>query len=211
MTRNTAMTIQAITTEELTEKPSICMRAGLMETSKVFDSAVNKPNRSPLKTQIRTDPSIISRLRFFFTDLKEASSAAGSLTRERNTSAAEPKSSDRARAMIFPTEGICISDLAVSFPFSLRNDIHDKRANDERGGNPNAAPKQVAAKIKRHRHDCGGKQREFAEHDSQYFQALALLQGACQPREKKKFSRSADKTDQQTGQCNSPPSRRCVG
>ncbi|MPM69673.1 hypothetical protein SDC9_116621 [bioreactor metagenome] len=98
--------------------------------------------------------------------------------------------------MIFPTEGICISDLAVSFPFSLRNDIHDKRANDERGGNPNAAPKQVAAKIKRHRNYRGGKQREFAEHDSQYFQALALLQGARQPREKKKFSRSADKTDQ---------------
>ena len=98
--------------------------------------------------------------------------------------------------MIFPTDGICISDSAVSFPFSLKNDIHDKRANNQREGNPNATPEQVAPKVKRHRYDRGGKQGEFAEHDSQNFQALALLQGARQPREKKKLSRSADKTDQ---------------
>ncbi len=211
MTKNTAMTIQAITTDELTEKPKICIRAGLMETSKVFDGPVNRPSSSPLNTQSSTTPSIISMLRFFLTALKVASSATGSLTRERYTSAAVPMSSDRARAMIFPTDGICISDSAVSFPFSLKNDIHDKRANNQRGGNPNAAPEQVVPEVERNRHDCGGKQSELAEHDSQYLEALALLQRARQPREKKEFSRSADKTDQQTGQCNSPPSRRCVG
>ncbi len=104
-----AITIQATTTEELTEKPKTSILVGLMETVNSLLLVPDKPSTSPEKTQRSSTPAKKSSLRFFLTEAYAASPSAGRATRARTNKAAAPSSSVKDMAIHFPTDGICIS------------------------------------------------------------------------------------------------------